>query len=153
MHLKQMMLLSNWMIDWTDSKLVCLCTNNLTRLDTRKNNWVHLRHQLYKVEYKDRDKEELYHKKNNDHQDWVKIVPTKSKKSYKPKHSNFGEAKKKTNTRQKYCAKSWKLLQTLATNALLRRLAPTPNNFKEHFHSFKIDDIRAILTLKKTKQH
>ena len=44
-----------------------------------------------------------------------------------------------------------KQLQTLTTNALLGRLSPTPNNFEEHFHSLSIDDIKEILTLKKTK--
>ena len=49
----------------------------------------------------------------NSCQDQLKIVPTKSKKNYqKPKHLNFGKSKKKTNARQKYCTKSWKLLQS-----------------------------------------
>ena len=84
----------------------------------------------------------------------MKIAPRKTNISSKPKsHSNFGKEKKKSNTKQKYHTRSWKQLQTLATNALLGRLAPTPNNFEEQFHSLRIDDIRAILILKKTKQY
>ena len=42
-------------------------------------------HRLYEVEYEDGDKEEFDHNKIHAHKNWVKISPTKSKKSSKPK--------------------------------------------------------------------
>ena len=78
------------------------------------------KHRLYEVEYEDGDKEKFYHNKIHAHKYCVKIAPSKSKKkTSKSKHSNFGKAKKKNNLKQRYRTRSWKQLQTLATNALL----------------------------------
>ena len=113
--------------------------------------WYSLKYWLYEVEYEDGEKEEFYHNEINAHQDWMKIVPTRSKKSSKPMHLNLGKSKKKTNSRKKYHTRFWKQLQTLSTNAILGSLAPIPDIFEERLHSLSINDIREILTLKKTK--
>ena len=114
-------------------------------------------HMLYEVEYEDRDKEEFYHHEVHAHKDWVELGPTKQKKSAKSKQTNFGKARKKksksNSPKPRYWTRSWKCLQTLATNALLAQFAPTPNDYEQHFHTLSIDNIQAISALKKTKQY
>ena len=80
------------------------------------------------------------------HKDQVKISPTKSKKSSKPKSSNFWKARKlnSKSQRTRYITQLCKWLQTLATNALIGRFAPTSNDYEENFDSLSIDNIWAI---------